>query len=114
MEQRRCHRLSIELLVSFESMGAVHIAKTNDISATGLCILTRENLKIGKILPIRLTLPQGQKISLQVKIIWINEIPLGSISEYKVGLQIISSNRSEEEKFVQFYAQQLAEFYKDR
>ena len=114
IEKRRCHRVNIELPVCFELLGAMYLAKTVDISATGLCILSRQELKIGDKVTVQVTLPGLARVILDVKVIWVRTKGASLIDEYRMGLQIVKTAKSDQEKYVRFYARQLKKAFAEK
>lgn len=109
-EKRRCHRIGIELPASYQASQAfrsISIATTLDISATGLCLLTREPLLVGQEIALQITLPVEGRIIVNVRVIWVKEIYTAMTTEFQIGLQIIEPMRADERAFVRFYAKQL-------
>ncbi|MFH1360233.1 MAG: PilZ domain-containing protein [Candidatus Omnitrophota bacterium] len=115
-DRRRCHRLNIELPASYQAQGnqgSLTVASTLDLSATGICLRSRDKLHQGQKLPVQVTLPAGEKILIHVEVIWVQEIYEASPTEFKIGLKIDEPLKADESKFVRFYASQLLEFFKE-
>ncbi len=117
-DKRRCHRLNVELPVTFLAPGKEQelvLAATMDISATGICLVTKEPLDIGQELVIRVELPTGEKPQIHVNVIRVEEMiqmaELGGFKEYKIGLLITGPVEADESVFVKYYAEKLKEVF---
>ena len=69
-ERRRHGRLSIVMEAAWEGSGSKSLARTVDISATGCFIDTLAPVEVGENLNLRLTLPDGDYMSLQGVVIY--------------------------------------------
>ena len=115
MEQRRTQRLKIEIPATFKITNQqehVSIGTTLNISATGLCLQTKERLTPGQDLAISLNLPSYEKVTMNVRVIWVQETDFSLTSDYLIGIKITESLKSEEVKFIKYYVSQLLDFYK--
>jgi hypothetical protein len=113
-EKRRCLRFRIELPASFQAYeGQKHISigTTIDISAIGICLLTKEKMQEGLELPLRIGLPTGEKIVIYVKTMWVRESVTFGGREYRVGLKIVDPIKGDESKFIKFCAKQMLAFF---
>ena len=110
-DKRRCHRLHIELPATFkisEKDEEISLGTTLDVSALGLCLLTKEVLKVGQELALQLILPRGEKIRLQVKVVWVKETDFYGIEdEFMAGIKILEPFRADEVKFIKFFVKEL-------
>ena len=114
IDKRRAHRLKIELPAFFKitkTQPHISIGTTIDISATGICLKTREHLSAGQELTIQLKLPDGEKISLNAKVVWVKGMDYSMYSDQSVGIQLTGPIGDNEKKFVRYYAQQLIGYY---
>src|SRR3989344_3073559 len=94
VERRRSHRFSIGLFCMMEIpsvSGTKVMASTLDISATGFCLSTKENLEVGTQFPIQVTLPSGHRevVTLRVEVLWVQEVKILTATEYKAGVKIL-------------------------
>ena len=115
MENRRAHRLRIEIPATFkvsEKQEHISIATTVDVSALGLCLQTKETLRAGQELALTLKLSNQEKVNLNAVVVWFRagEFSLGE--EYTAGIKLTESPKDEELKFIKFYVSKLMEFYK--
>ncbi|MFA5259960.1 MAG: PilZ domain-containing protein [Candidatus Omnitrophota bacterium] len=117
-DKRRCHRLKVELPVSFPSpqnKEEMVLAATMDISATGICLVTKEPLEIGQELAIQVELPTGQRPVIHVNVIRVEEmiemVSMGGYKEYKIGFKITGPVEEDESIFVRYYAEKLKEVF---
>jgi len=69
-EKRRHGRLSLVMEAAWEGSGSKSLARTVDISATGCFIDTLAPVEVGEKLNLRLTLPDGDYMSLQALVIY--------------------------------------------
>jgi Tfp pilus assembly protein PilZ len=109
-EQRRSHRLAIELPASFmveEGQTFEALAVTLDISATGLRLHSRHPLRVGQEVPLRLRLPNDERIVIKVTIIWMKEVVVFNMREYQMGVKITDQVTENEIKFIKVYAKEL-------
>ena len=117
-DKRRCHRLKVELPVCFPSPlnnEEMVLAATMDISATGICLVTKEPLDVGQELAIQVELPTGEKPVIHVHVIRVEEmiemVALGGFKEYKIGFKITGPVEEDESVFVKYYAEKLKEVF---
>ena len=82
---------------------------TININATGLCLSCAETLTVGQELAIMVALPLGEKLTIQVKVIWIREVETAGVNdgEFRVGVKIMEPEKPDEKKFIQFYKEHL-------
>ena len=110
VEQRHTHRFRIELPASFQLVKKpyVSMATTLDVSATGLCIRTREPLHKGQKVILRVRLPDEELLTLDTRVVRVEEDSSLMNREYKVGIQIVDQLKGDQVKFVKFYAKLLS------
>jgi len=109
-DKRRCHRLKVELPASFKASDEhknLSIASTIDVSAIGICLISKEKLAVGQELPLHVTLPDDRRLTLNVKVIWVKEEIVSDINEYKMGIKINDGMKADEKKFVKFVAKEM-------
>lgn len=109
-DKRRVQRLSMELPVSFREIGLPHevsLGTTFDISATGLGIKTREMLAPGQELILTITLSDGRKLTMDVKVVWLRVVDFYTYADYAVGLRISEAMQRDEAAFVKFFVREL-------
>ena len=108
-ERRRCHRMDIELPLSFKAMKIqrhISVGLTVNISAVGLCFQTTENLITGQPLTLTVQLPSEEKVDLNTQIMWVRES--GYISrDYFVGVKIQEPLNDDAKTFVKFCAERM-------
>ena len=119
-ENRVSQRLNIELPVSYRSVcfpGKAFSGNTLNVSASGLCLKIGTKFDIGEELSIKVTLPSREKLTVSIKVIWVQQVFAGDGAdiksdavEYKIGVQITEPLRIGELKFVRFYAGALRFF----
>ena len=113
-EQRRCLRFNIELPVCFKNIRHqkdLSIATTINVSAKGLCILTREALEVGQQLLMQVKLPQEDRAIVNTQVMWVKE-KLGVMPrEYEIGVRLVEPMQHDEPKLVKFCAQKMLESY---
>jgi len=106
-EKRDKQRSPIELAASFgipHDSPAIQTALVINMSSGGFCFYSKEKIKIGSIIKLVVDLSPSEKVQVNVKTIWINE--LQGLEKYMVGVQIIDTAGSDLEKFLQFYSDQ--------
>ncbi len=105
MSEKRVHeRSAIELAASYGIPNEPDInreAKIRNISAGGFSFLSQEKLKPGKEIELAIDLEQGQPLSIPVRVVWCSKNE--ESSDYSIGVQIIESQASDTEKFIEFY-----------
>jgi len=69
-EKRKHGRLPLVMEASWEGSGSKSLARTVDISATGCFIDTLAPVEVGETLNLRLTLHDGEYISLQAVVMY--------------------------------------------
>ena len=115
MENRRAHRLRIEIPATFKvskNQEHISIATTVDVSALGLCLQTKETLRAGQELALTLKLPNQEKVNLNAVVVWFRTADFSLGGEYTAGIKLTESPKDEEVKFIKFYVSKLMEFYK--
>ena len=116
-ENRRSHRIKIELPASFKAskvQSHSSVATILDISATGICITTRDPLVFGQELAIQVRLPTDEKLSVKAKVVWVKEHIILNDREYTIGIKLMEPMNEDEAKFVRFYVGKLFEAYKGK
>jgi len=125
-EKRMVHRLEMNLPVVYKisDVQGLPVASTLNVSAIGICLLSKQGFKVGQELVIQMTLPpeeeaKAEDVEFAAEVIWIEENYVekkdGSVSrEYKAGLKLLGGKKSHQKKFVQFFAKQFLAFFKDR
>ncbi|MDD5431978.1 MAG: PilZ domain-containing protein [Candidatus Omnitrophica bacterium] len=87
-EKRESVRFMVPLSVTYRlnNENSSGIAKTNDISQDGLCLITQDNVSVGSTLDLWLAMPDnGESIRTKGKVIWIH--PTGNDS-FKLGVKL--------------------------
>lgn len=113
-EKRRCFRFSIALPAWYRKTkkGSFTNAVTLDVSATGICFVSEEELDPGQGLVIKIILPPNQKILLNTRVIWVKSLFGSGCHEYRVGVKIIEPVHFDESKFVKFCAKLMLDLFK--
>lgn len=113
-EKRRCLRFSIELPAHYKKSKGKDFshAITLDISATGICFVSGEELHPGQELLMRLKLPPKETIMINTKVIWVRGLFGSGAQEHRVGVKIIEPIRFDEAKFVKFCAKIMLDLFK--
>jgi hypothetical protein len=87
-EKRASARFPVKILLRYLNLnllGEAH-AQTQDISAKGLCLLTKEALAADTPLDIWLQMPDnGEQIYIKGRVVWFNMIEPG---KYRVGVNL--------------------------
>ena len=116
IENRTTHRINIELPLSFkvhEAQKHLSIGMTQDISPTGMRVLSKDKLDVGREIQVQIRLPDDSSLTIHAKVVWCKEIYTLNAKEYIMGLQLMNDMRADEAKFVKFVARQfLATFTK--
>ena len=82
---------------------------TMDISEGGICLITYEELPIGKELNLEMELPTGKTIFSKAKVSWVREFEIiGEKTEkgYEVGVQFVDISPSDREEISRFRTQE--------
>lgn len=116
IENRRTHRITIELPLSFkafESQKHLSIAVTQDISPTGMRVLSKDKLDVGQEVQVQIRLPDDSSLTVHAKVVWCKDSYTLNAKEYIMGIQLMDTMKADEAKFVKFVARQfLASFTK--
>lgn len=105
LETRRLKRVSyqadLELIFAKDRIEPTY---TLDISAGGICFITKERLKTDSILKLKLNLPAYKPLSLTGRIAWIDEIkkPAQEARRYKMGLEFTGLNKKHKKTIAKF------------
>jgi Tfp pilus assembly protein PilZ len=91
-ERRRFKRLNAPVLC--RPLGGALVdeegmRKVQDISLGGVCVYTDDPHKIGEHLELELFLPNGETVTLDTQICWIDKLPKGGPARFEVGLQYV-------------------------
>lgn len=114
LEQRRCFRFKMELPAWFRnsrSQKDLSLATTLDVSATGMCLATREALEVGQEILMQVKLPPEDRVIIRTRVVWVREIAGTMVREYQVGLRLVEPMQYEEGKFVKFFAKKMLDFW---
>jgi Tfp pilus assembly protein PilZ len=114
VDKRRCLRHKIEVPAWFKNtryQKDLSLATTINISATGICLTTREPLEAGQEVLMQVKLPPDERVIINTRVVWIQEIMGLTVREYLVGLRLVEPMQFEEKKFVQFCARKMLDFY---
>jgi hypothetical protein len=90
-----------------DEQGYEALTVTLDISATGLRLHSRHPLPLGRQVPLRLRLPNDERIEIQVIVIWVKEAYAFHVKEYQIGVRIVDHLTENEAKFIKCYAKEL-------
>ncbi len=115
-DKRRCLRFSIELPAWYKSQKKrrddSYKAVTLDISATGICFVSEEELNAGDELVMKLELPRKEIIRIGTKVVWVKGLFGVGAREYRVGVRITEPIKFDESRFVKFCAQVMLDLFK--
>ncbi len=109
-EKRRVQRFNIQLPAVLMIPGLdENLAKATvlNISAIGISISSKEKLRGGQELQIKVDLPNKEKVVLNTEVIWIRAINLDPNRKYRVGLKIKDEMKDDAAKFVKYFANEL-------
>jgi len=87
-------------------------AVTLDISATGICFVSEEEMSVGDELVMKLELPRNEIIRIGTKVVWTKGLFGVGAKEYRVGVRVIEPIKFDESRFVQFCAQIMLDLFK--
>lgn len=121
-DKRRSHRVECELPLVFQPPESLEeemaFGITVDLSATGMCFLTKEPLMVGQKLPLKLQLPKGERLMIHVEVIRVETkkdlVFIGGFNEFKVGVKIIDPILGDEIRYVHFFAEILREKFEQK
>jgi hypothetical protein len=114
-DQRRSHRIAIDLPATFQIFDVEMKpakASISDVSAVGICFATKTKVDLGQKLLLRVLLPNKEPVDLHATAVWIKKKMLYEVREYRLGVKIDDPIRGEEGKFVKFYAQLFMDYYR--
>jgi len=115
-DNRRTMRFRLEVPAWFKNtryQQELSLATTLNVSATGLCILTREPVEVGQFVLMQVKLPPEDRLIINTRVVWVREILGSFVREYQVGLKLVEPMQFEESRFVRFCAQKMVEFYRE-
>lgn len=61
-----------------------------DVSRGGIKVYTDDALDVGKRLEIELFLPEGDSLTLDVRVAWVRECPEPATARYEAGLEFLA------------------------
>ena len=110
-EKRRYHRMEVGIPVSFEldEAKSLIMSTTLDISATGLSLILKEPLEVGRLLALTVCVDNDRMLKISARVVRIKEIKKTGEKEYLAGLKIIDKMDQDEIEFVRFVAKQMIE-----
>lgn len=113
-DQRRCLRFSIELAAVYKKPGEDDFsnAVTLDISATGICFVSDEELEPGLELMMKIQLPPNETVVLKTQVIWVKSLFGSGAHEFRVGVKIMEPIQFDESKFVKFCARMMLDLFR--
>ncbi len=80
-ERRKFPRITVELIVRYKLLTAAEQqvnAATKDISAGGVCLITREEIKVGTRVAMEIKFPRSPNpVLIQGQVMWSNKSRLG-------------------------------------
>lgn len=114
-DKRRCHRLNLQLPVSFRKLDDqqhLSMGSTLDVSALGMRMSSKEELRKGQVLDLYIGLSSVEKIKIHTRVIWVEEKDIFGSKEYLVGLKIIDSMKFDEKKFIKYFSGKFLDYFK--
>ena len=113
-ENRRYHRMEIQLPVSFETEDPKHfyLSNTINISPTGMALRLTEPVKKGQFLTMSITIEDNKTAKVDAQVIWVRERVINDGSQYMAGVKIIDKMDRDEIEFVRFIAKKMMEHFK--
>ena len=108
-ERRKFPRLKLELIVRYkilaDSAGNLE-AQTIDISAGGVCLVTRERIKTGTVLVMDIKFPQSDKpVIVEGRAIWSAESSLGlspaGHKRFDNGIEFVQISDSDRQRIIE-------------
>ena len=115
MDNRRCFRFKMELPAWFQNtryQKDLSLAMTINVSANGICLITREPLEVDQEILMQVKIPPEDRVIIRTQVVWVKEMPGTIVREYQVGLRVVEPMQFEETKFVKFCAQKMLEFWR--
>ncbi len=90
-ERRKFKRLHAPVLC--RPLGAALVSKdereVQDISMGGVRVFTDDQHKIGDHLELELFLPEGEAMTLDTQVMWVDTLPAGGHSKFELGLRFV-------------------------
>lgn len=114
MDHRRCFRFKLEIPAWFRTSRfseELTVATTLNVSATGICLVTREPVEVGQNILMQVRLPDYERVIINTHVVWVKERREDVDCRYFVGLRLVEPIEHEEKKFVKFCAQKMLEFF---
>lgn len=69
-----------------------------DISAGGVCVYTDDTHRIGDHLELELYLPDGEPLTLDTEIVWVDPQPSGAAAKFEVGLRFVEISEGDAQR----------------
>lgn len=114
-EKRRVHRFKMELPAWFctsDSDDELSIGTTVDISATGICFVSKTELAVDQELVLQIKIPSEEVLFIRGKVMWVKEDFRSVLPEYRIGFKINDAPQNDELRFVRFFAMKMLDFFK--
>jgi hypothetical protein len=91
-ERRKFKRLHAPVFC--RPLGAALVAsegerEVQDISMGGVRVFTDDAHKLGEHLELELFLPEGEGVTLDTQVMWVDALPPGSPAKFEVGLRFV-------------------------
>lgn len=113
-DKRRSFRLKVEMPVSFKAhpdLGYVSLGMVNEVSALGFSMTTKEFLSPGVEMPVLMRLPDEQRLTIPVRVIWARQLSDEDVPEYFVGAKIQEPITPETSEFIRYYVRYFLSLY---
>ncbi len=111
IDKRRYVRLDTELALTFERKGLGSLkgeATVKNVSARGLCFVSKISLGVGEKIYMTLTLPkESRPIALEGRVKWVQ--PLPPISSFEIGVELTQTTSVDENQFLLFVCDLMCE-----
>ncbi len=86
IERRRFPRVMAPVFYRIPKMQR-DMQHVSNLSLGGVRIYSNERLDVGQILELEFSLPNGSLVEAKARVVWIKELPPGSIELYDVGME---------------------------
>jgi Tfp pilus assembly protein PilZ len=99
-ERRKFKRLHAPVLC--RPLGATLVGKgeqeVQDISMGGVRVFTDDTHKVGDHLELELFLPEGEAVTLDTQIMWIDTLAAGAPAKFEIGLRFIDVSATDAQR----------------
>ncbi len=102
MERRSGTRREAEIVVNYSIKAE---AMTKNITRKGMCLTTKNELQVGKIVLVAVTLEDAAPMNIYGRVIWSKEVKPG---QYESGIEYWEIKTEDEERLIEYFGDKSA------